>query len=67
MNANDRRSEIINILRDRRFVQARELASRFEVTDRTIRNDIKILTLRYPIWTQQGRSDNQQEPEKIYG
>lgn len=55
MNADDRRSEIINILRNRRFVQSRELADRFEVTDRTIRNDIKVLTFRYPIWTQQGR------------
>lgn len=54
MSATERRSEIINILRDRHRINASELASMLDVTTRTIRNDIQALTHLYPIWTQSG-------------
>ena len=44
MNTTDRRMEIINILIVRRRTTAKELAEEFEVTTRTIRNDIKALS-----------------------
>lgn len=54
MSATERRSEIINILRDRHRINASELASMLDVTTRTIRNDVQALTHLYPIWTQSG-------------
>ena len=41
MSATERRSEIINILRDRHRINASELASMLDVTTRTIRNDVQ--------------------------
>ena len=43
MNTADRRAEIINILLVRRRITAKELADEFNVTVRTIQNDIQAL------------------------
>ena len=54
MNTADRRAEIINILLVRRRITAKELADEFNVTVRTIQNDIQALSLGFPIYTKQG-------------
>lgn len=54
MSATERRSEIINILRDRHRINASELASMLDVSTRTICNDVQALTHLYPIRTQVG-------------
>ena len=54
MNTVDRRMEIISILLVRRCTTAKELAEEFDVTVRTIHNDIQALSPGYPIYTQQG-------------
>ena len=54
MSAVERRSQIINILRDRHSTSARELASMLDVSMRTIRNDVQVLTYIYPIRAQLG-------------
>ena len=51
MNTADRRAEIINILLVRRRITAKELADEFNVTVRTIQNDIQALSLGFPIYT----------------
>lgn len=56
MNTADRRAEIINILLVRRRITAKELADEFNVTVRTIQNDIQALSLGFPIYTKQGAS-----------
>ena len=54
MNTADRRAEIISILMVRRRITAKELAEEFNVTVRTIQNDIQALSLGFPIYTKQG-------------
>lgn len=54
MNAIERREEIIRILIVRRHESMQVLAAEFGVTDRTIRNDITILTAKYPLKTSRG-------------
>ena len=54
MNTAGRRAEIISILMDRRRITAKELAEEFNVTVRTIQNDIQALSLGFPIYTRQG-------------
>lgn len=54
MNTVDRRMEIISILLVRRCTTAKELAEEFDVTVRTIHNDIQALSPGYPIYTKQG-------------
>ena len=54
MKALERRDEILNILCEKRFVKIEYLADRFEVSERTIRNDILELSLSYPIYTKTG-------------
>ena len=54
MNTADRRTEIISILMVRRRITAKELAEEFNVTIRTIQNDIQALSLGFPIYTRQG-------------
>ena len=54
MNTADRRAEIINILLVRRRITAKELADEFNVTVRTIQNDIQALSLGFPIYTRHG-------------
>lgn len=55
MTANERRKEIIEVLNKRRQETMKNLAFEFDVTDRTIRNDITELSLSYPIETIRGR------------
>ena len=54
MNAIERREEIMRILIVRRHETMQVLASEFGVTDRTIHNDITILTAKYPLKTSRG-------------
>lgn len=56
MDAMERRCQIIEILCDAKMrVKMRELASRFNVSVRTIRTDVDFLSLTYPIETTRGR------------
>lgn len=57
MTANERRMEIIEVLNRRRHETMKNLAFEFDVTTRTIRNDINELSLSYPIITKRGRYD----------
>lgn len=50
MNTADRRAEIISILMVRRRITAKELAEEFNVTVRTIQNDIQALSLGLGEW-----------------
>ena len=54
MNTADHRAEIISILMVRRRITAKELAEEFNVTVRTIQNDIQALSPGFPIYTRQG-------------
>jgi len=54
MNANERRMAILETLCERRQDKVSNLAFEFQVTDRTIRNDLLTLSLSYPIYTQKG-------------
>ena len=56
MDAMERRCQIIEILCDAKMrIKMRDLASRFNVSVRTIRTDVDILSLTYPIQTTRGR------------
>lgn len=54
MSANERRAEIIRILAGRRHETMRHLADELGVTTRTIRTDITVLTVEYPLETVRG-------------
>ncbi|MBQ8134903.1 MAG: HTH domain-containing protein [Clostridia bacterium] len=54
MNAAERRNEIISILLVRHHITVKELAGEFDVTIRTIKNDIQALSFAYPIYTKPG-------------
>lgn len=54
MTASERRNAILEVLCMRRFEKVENLAFEFNVTGRTIRNDVLILSLEYPIYTTQG-------------
>lgn len=54
MTASDRRNAILEVLCRRRFETVENLAFEYGVTGRTIRNDILILSLEYPIYTSKG-------------
>ena len=54
MTAGERRNAILEDLCARRFERINNLAFQYGVTERTIRNDIMILSLEYPIYTAQG-------------
>ena len=54
MNTAGRRAEKISILMVRRRITAKELAEEFNVTVRTIQNDIQALSIGFPIYTRQG-------------
>ncbi len=51
MSANERRAEIMRIMVARRQENMQVLAAELGVTDRTIRNDILVLTAEYPLET----------------
>ena len=56
MDAMERRCQIIEILFDAKMcVKMRDLASRFNVSVRTIRTDVDFLSVTYPIETTRGR------------
>ena len=54
MTASERRNAILEDLCTRRFEKVSNLAFQYGVTTRTIRNDILILSLEYPIYTAKG-------------
>ena len=54
MSANERRRAIIEVLCQRRYDTRENLASEFNVSKRTIENDVLALSLEYPIYTVQG-------------
>lgn len=54
MTASERRNAILEDLCMRRFEKVSNLAFQYGVTERTIRNDILILSLEYPIYTAKG-------------
>lgn len=56
MDANWRREAIVEILRQRGKVRAKELAERFQVTRQTIYHDIEVLSLHYDLCTETGRN-----------
>ena len=55
MGTAERRNEILRILCRRRHETISGLSSEFSVSERTIRRDIEVLSLSYPIYTQTGR------------
>ena len=55
MTPNERREEILNVLCQRRKDTVQNLANEFGVSVRTIKYDIDILTLAYPIEAIRGR------------
>lgn len=55
MNPNERRQALLELLCHRRHDTYESLAREFDVSKRTIRYDIEILTLSYPIETVSGR------------
>lgn len=55
MGPNERRMEIMEVLCKRRHDTMKNLAFEFGVSERTIRNDINILSLSYPLETMRGR------------
>ena len=54
MTSNESRNALLEILSMRRFETLENLAFEFGVSKRTIRYDIEILSLTYPIYTVQG-------------
>ena len=54
MTMNERRAEIMRILTARRSITMPELARTFQVTTRTIQNDVVTLTVDYPLETSRG-------------
>lgn len=54
-SALERRDELINVLCERRRDTVANLATEFDVSERTIRRDLEYLTLSYPIETAQGK------------
>ncbi len=55
MNPYERRTAIMDTLCRERHTTTSKLAAALSVTERTIRNDITILSFRYPIQTIRGR------------
>ncbi len=55
MKATERRQAIFEILCERRHEKIENLAFQFNVSERTIRNDVLELSLSYPVYTVAGR------------
>lgn len=55
MKLSERQNAIMDILRRERHTTTARLAAEFDVTERTIRNDITALSLSLPILTVRGR------------
>ena len=56
VDANWRRDAIVELLRQKGKVKARELAKRFHVTRQTICQDITVLSLHCDIYTERGQN-----------
>ena len=65
MTANERRNAILEVLCQRRFDTVENLAFEFDVSGRTIRNDILILSCEYPIYTAKGNGGGIYVDEKF--
>lgn len=57
MEAVERRIEILKQLCKHHYEKTSDLAAEFGVCERTIRRDIQILSLIYPIYTKSGKYD----------
>lgn len=55
MGTAERRNKILRILCRRRHETIENLASELAVSERTIRRDIDVLSMSYPIYTQTGK------------
>ena len=55
MGTAERRNEILRILCRRKHETIENLASELAVSERTIRRDIDVLSMSYPIYTQTGK------------
>ena len=55
MTPSERRSAVLRLLCERRPVTAANLAAEFDVSERTIRADLLILSCYYPIQVTRGR------------
>ena len=55
MGTNERRNAILKALCRRRYETIGNLAEEFDVSERTIRRDIEVLSYTEPIYTQSGR------------
>lgn len=55
MGTSERRMKIMEVLCRRRHETMKNLAFEFDVSQRTIRNDINVLSLSYPLETKRGR------------
>ncbi len=64
MTSSERRNAILEVLCMRRFETVENLAFEFGVTGRTIRNDILMLSLEYPIYTAKGNGGGIRVDEK---
>ena len=55
MEATERRMEILKLLCKCRYEKISDLATEFGVCERTIRRDIQVLSLLYPVYTKSGK------------
>lgn len=55
MGPSDRRYAILDILCQKRHITVGDLAATFQVSDRTIRHDLVVLSCSYPISSVRGR------------
>ena len=55
MTSSERRQAILEALCRRRHDKIENLAYEFQVSERTIRNDVLMLSLSYPVYTVSGR------------
>lgn len=55
METFERRNEIWEVLRIRKYDTVKNLANEFHVSERTIRRDIHIISLKKPIYTLTGK------------
>ena len=65
MTASERRNAILEVLCQRRFETVENLAFEFDVSGRTIRNDVLILSCEYPIYTAKGNGGGIRVDEKF--
>lgn len=56
MNASERRAAILEVLSGKRTTTSEYLSNRFNVSRTTIKRDIELLSLEYPIYTTKGNN-----------